>query len=252
MSFTSVYQCDICLKNNSVGLISLVNHEKVLALKLIKSRKNYILLLREPPYACTSCFKKLFVLRVYIQRILKSRKLNGKMQQPSVPISKENEEEKSETPKEEEQCVNDYTCQCTNCQNKYGSLPLLLQVIEQESREKTESSAVLEPQPSTSSSQDTDYKAPKKSLVCQYCNKSFSHKGDYNKHLRKHTKEQPFTCPVCKRKFAHTSNLQRHYRLHSGHRPFVCENCNKRFSRKDKLECHMKSKFCKSTNVPKK
>lgn len=249
MSCSGEYRCDICLKNKSVRLIPLVNHEKVLALKLIKKTKSYILLLREPTYACVYCFCKLHVFKRCIQNIL-LQKFNGKMQQPSPPLNKENAELPSEErkPEEKETCLNDYTCECENCQNKYGSLPLLLQVIERESQtEKTEKSTEFEPQPSTSSSQEPEYRTPKKALVCQYCDKSFTHKGDYNKHLRKHTKEQPFTCQICKRKFAHTSNLQRHYRLHSGQKPYVCQNCDKSFSRKDKLESHMKSKFCKKS-----
>ncbi|KAJ8920481.1 hypothetical protein NQ315_005350 [Exocentrus adspersus] len=246
MSFSGVYQCDVCLKKNSVRLVPLVNHEKLLALKLIKSTRKLVLLLREPSLACVSCFRKLYMLKLRICGVLISRKLNGNMHMPSSSKDKATSEEG----KEEETCSNDYTCQCHDCQGKYGSLPLLLQVIEQKSREeKTEQTQRTseEPQPSTSSSQASDLRS-RKVIVCQFCSKNFTHRGDYNKHLRKHTKEQPFECPVCKRKFAHTSNLQRHYRLHSGHRPFVCNKCDKTFSRKDKLECHMRSKFCKKNN----
>ncbi|KAJ8977285.1 hypothetical protein NQ317_015570 [Molorchus minor] len=214
-----------------------------------------ILLLREPTDVCLECFDKLNILKIYFYKAL-IRNLNGKMRSERQPLSTENDEEKTEEEKKEQEEQNpkvehahDYTCLCEACQSKYGSLPLLLQVIEQKSQmEKTESSPQFEPQPSTSSSQEPQFKTSKKVLVCQYCKKNFTHRGDYNKHLRKHTKEQPFTCQICKRKFAHTSNLQRHYRLHSGQRPFVCANCDKKFSRKDKLESHMRSKFCKKSH----
>lgn len=138
----------------------------------------------------------------------------------------------------EEVCINDYNCTCESCQNKYGSLPLLLQGIEQKCRNEMEKSA------STSPSSPTTSSTSKKALICQYCNKTFFHKGDYNKHLRTHTREQPFLCSICDRKFAHTSNLQRHLRLHSGQKPFACQVCHKSFSRKDKLESHKKSRLC--------
>lgn len=144
-------------------------------------------------------------------------------------------------------CTNDYNCTCESCQNKFGGLPILLQGIERKTMEER-----LGAQPSTSSgvpSESTDSKFPKKCLSCQYCSKSFHHKGDYNKHLRKHTKEKPFSCSVCDRKFSHTSNLQRHFRLHSGHKPFTCKNCSKSFSRKDKLDSHKKSRLCKKRST---
>lgn len=149
-----------------------------------------------------------------------------------------------ETPdnKNSEICTKNYTCTCQNCQNEFGALPILLEGIERKSMEER-----LEPQPSTSSgttSEPVQTKVYRKFLLCQYCNKSFHHKGDYNKHLRKHTKEKPFKCSVCDRKFSHTSNLQRHLRLHSGQRPFSCKNCLKNFSRKDKLDSHQRSALC--------
>lgn len=138
-------------------------------------------------------------------------------------------------------CTNDYTCTCARCQNEFGALHILIKGIEVKAREQS-----FEPQPSTSSGIQctSETKLTKKHLTCQYCTKKFHHKGDYNKHLRKHTKEKPFTCSVCDRKFSHTSNLQRHLRLHSGQKPFSCNNCLKSFSRKDKLESHQKSKLC--------
>lgn len=97
--------------------------------------------------------------------------------------------------------------------------------------------------PSTSTGR-TESVIHRRVMNCEHCGKSFTHKGDLNKHLRKHTGEQPFECPVCQRKFAHTSNLARHLRVHSGDKPFHCDRCNKSFSRKDKLVMHQKTKLC--------
>lgn len=167
-------------------------------------------------------------------------------------------------------------CRCEHCVAKYGDLPLLAEVIERiDSQETTQlnsysdvpinysvkdnvqindgestvysdsvkTSDKLESVPSTSNNKVL----PKKRVMsCDHCGKIFSHKGDFNKHLRKHTGEQPFECPQCNRKFAHTSNLARHLRVHSGDKPFYCERCDKSFSRKDKLVMHQKTKTCQS------
>ena len=156
------------------------------------------------------------------------------------------EEDPNRSPEkdQEEPHTDKYNCKCVNCQKKFGSLPLLVEVIEQ-NEDKTERN-VNEPVPSTS--REMSPKSSRKLMKCTHCDKMFTHKGDYNKHLRKHTGEQPFTCSICDRKFAHTSNLARHMRLHSGDRPFTCETCQKNFSRKDKLEQHRKSKSCKKTS----
>lgn len=147
----------------------------------------------------------------------------------------------TEKPKEDE---HEFNCDCINCQNKRGNLPLLIQVIEKQTESASGAIQQLEPQPSTSEEKAPNTK--RKQMKCAHCGKIFTHKGDYNKHLRKHTGVQPFACTVCDRKFATTSNLQRHLRIHSGNRPFVCEKCNKRFSRKDKLDAHLRSKQCKA------
>lgn len=147
------------------------------------------------------------------------------------------------TEREQMVCTNDYTCTCEKCQNEFGGLPILLQGIEIiKSKEQR-----LDTQPTTSSGVDSNLlesSLPKKCLSCPYCYKTFHHKGDYNKHLRKHTKEKPFTCTVCDKKFSHTSNLQRHVRLHSGQKPYTCKICQKSFSRKDKLNSHKNSRLC--------
>ncbi|XP_076258224.1 uncharacterized protein LOC143195164 [Rhynchophorus ferrugineus] len=105
-------------------------------------------------------------------------------------------------------------------------------------------------QPSTSTGfsghSQSDDKLPRRTMTCVHCGKKFTHKGDFNKHLRKHTKEKPYKCSFCQKPFSHTSNLHRHERIHSGDRPYKCEFCDKCFNRTDKLESHKNSKFCKN------
>ncbi|KAG5872541.1 hypothetical protein JTB14_038174 [Gonioctena quinquepunctata] len=280
-----LYECDVCLKIELVRLLPLVGHERILALKLVNSAKRSDIL---GVKACKTCLSKLRFVKYHLLRKSRiSRKLVNSqfIMFPSeythigeqIPLEPEPEGRESflgqyfslppegqnrnvdvalsgdrltSEPSEDrltpdqseyqrvEQCINDYNCQCESCKNKYGSLPLLLQGIEHKS-----SSQKTEPQPSTSSQN-----VPKKVFTCEYCKKTFTHKGDFNKHLRKHTREKPYSCPTCQRKFAHTSNLQRHQRLHTGDKPFVCSNCNRTFSRKDKLDCHRRSRTCSGTS----
>lgn len=140
----------------------------------------------------------------------------------------------------QEPCTDDYNCKCDSCQNKYGSLPILLQGIEQKSFGQ-----ISEPEASTSGQSHS----PKRILTCEYCKKPFTHKGDFKKHLRKHTKEKPFSCKFCSKSFGNTSNLLRHQKLHTGEKPFACENCHKKFSRKDKLDCHSRSRTCQDAST---
>lgn len=225
----------------------------------------------QPSLTYDNSYQKIIAIEVFIGQILQRRRfkkhINDSMQddmlspnnkgKKDVPMELESilqtkkEIGEKETPKtditltspiDQVVCTKDYTCTCEKCQNEFGGLPILLQGIEIKTMEQR-----LETQPSTSAGlphKQTENKLPKKCLTCQYCYKSFHHKGDYNKHLRKHTKEKPFKCTMCDRKFSHTSNLQRHFRLHSGLKPFICKTCGKTFSRKDKLHSHQNSRLC--------
>jgi uncharacterized Zn-finger protein len=46
--------------------------------------------------------------------------------------------------------------------------------------------------------------------TCSYCDKVFNKKGNWQAHLRTHTKEKPFACTECGRQFTQKSNMKRH------------------------------------------
>lgn len=151
----------------------------------------------------------------------------------------------NEDTSKETQDAHNYDCQCTKCREKYGYLPLLIKVMEEnekETKKKSETQTNEDNIEQPTSSRSYLYRE----MICVECDKKFSHRGDYNKHLRKHTGEQPYKCEICHKKFAHTSNLSRHLKLHTGIKQFTCDACNKKFSRKDKLLSHQKSKSCRN------
>ncbi|XP_072384924.1 uncharacterized protein [Diabrotica undecimpunctata] len=293
MSFSDVYQCGVCLKHESVGLVSLTGQERVLALKLLESDKRYVLMLTAPLEACQQCYTKIKYPQYFLlYGITTTEEYTSTMHYPGFPplpreqqyedepfnpstldyattfppvtVEEQFQKQYYEYPYQAqpmysivpqplpeipqhldpcidiEPCTDDYNCKCDSCQNKYGSLPILLQGIEQKSfGEKSE------PEPSTSSHSHT----PRRILTCEYCKKTFTHKGDFKKHLRKHTKEKPFPCRYCNKCFGNTSNLLRHQKLHTGEKPFACEHCDKKFSRKDKLDCHRRSRTCQEAST---
>lgn len=53
-----------------------------------------------------------------------------------------------------------------------------------------------------------------KVFVCDVCNKTFGHRGNFKKHYRTHTGEKPFVCQVCFKRFAQKVQCQRHIFFH--------------------------------------
>ncbi|XP_045473262.1 zinc finger protein 236-like isoform X2 [Harmonia axyridis] len=88
---------------------------------------------------------------------------------------------------------------------------------------------------------DKSKKTVKRFLKCVYCEKEFSNRGVYMKHVNSHQENGLHMCKFCTKGFRKPSDLGRHLRTHTGEKPFACDQCDKKFSLKSTLEFHFKT-----------
>eukprot|EP01083_Nonionella_stella_P078165 213750_1 len=104
------------------------------------------------------------------------------------------------------------------------------------------------------------------------CGIFFDQRGDFKRHIRKHTAQRPFICdtcgegfktsnvldvhkrvhsnkfmfqceyPQCTKQFKHKYTLSVHRRTHTGERPFPCKKCSRTFADRTALTVHARRK----------
>ncbi|MEE6483334.1 hypothetical protein FKM82_013517 [Ascaphus truei] len=79
------------------------------------------------------------------------------------------------------------------------------------------------------------------SYVCSHCQKTFSSRKNYTKHMFIHSGEKPHQCSICWRSFSLRDYLLKHMVTHTGVRAFQCSICCKRFTQKSSLNVHMRT-----------
>ncbi|KAK0206692.1 hypothetical protein DFS33DRAFT_611554 [Desarmillaria ectypa] len=73
------------------------------------------------------------------------------------------------------------------------------------------------------------------------CIKSFSRKGDLNRHTLIHTQDRPHICSTCGRGFSQASGLKTHQNVHTGDKPHLCTySCGKAFGDPSSCSRHVK------------
>ncbi|XP_061783469.1 uncharacterized protein [Nerophis lumbriciformis] len=82
---------------------------------------------------------------------------------------------------------------------------------------------------------------PNKTFDCSECDKTFEHKRNLKRHMRRHTGEKPFCCSLCAKTFRQRSNLVVHTRTHTGVKPFACQLCHSSFSQRISLVLHVRT-----------
>ncbi|XP_074873891.1 zinc finger and BTB domain-containing protein 45 [Carettochelys insculpta] len=76
---------------------------------------------------------------------------------------------------------------------------------------------------------------------CSHCQKTFSSRKNYTKHMFIHSGEKPHQCSICWRSFSLRDYLLKHMVTHTGVRAFQCSICCKRFTQKSSLNVHMRT-----------
>jgi len=79
--------------------------------------------------------------------------------------------------------------------------------------------------------------------ICEIedCQKTFTKKGDFQRHKLVHSNERQFACTQCDKKFKLKGELKRHQTSHSDSKKFSCTQCKKTFTLKGNLDRHTKT-----------
>lgn len=94
----------------------------------------------------------------------------------------------------------------------------------------------------------------KKPFECEYCSKTFAQRSALNTHLNTHTRKRPHVCKIngCKASFGDPSSCARHRKeKHNTTPPFICPvaDCKTRIKRKSTFKKHLEKKHDYDTSA---
>jgi len=75
-------------------------------------------------------------------------------------------------------------------------------------------------------------------FTCNTCQKKFSRKCDFKKHLLRHEGVKPYVCDECSKSFFTASNMKCHQLKHSDYKQFCCGSCGEYFKHKQNVVRH--------------
>ncbi|PAA90362.1 hypothetical protein BOX15_Mlig031714g1 [Macrostomum lignano] len=74
---------------------------------------------------------------------------------------------------------------------------------------------------------------------CEYCQKVFKFKYEYERHAKIHSGDRPWQCPECMKTFSRKDNMRAHMKIHTGELVrHICHLCGKSYGRKYDLQVH--------------
>jgi len=78
-----------------------------------------------------------------------------------------------------------------------------------------------------------------KPYSCRHCSDRFTWFGQLKRHLLElHNEGTWLVCNICEKKFSHKGHFEIHIRRHEGVKPYVCSHCPKRFCERFQLKTH--------------